>query len=81
MDCTPWDISTILVVKEGKRSGGAGFDRGSRPSLALLELIAERGFDPRTFGLWAQHASHCATPLGANDFMCILGHLCVAQAW
>ena len=25
--------------------------------------IAERGFDPRTFGLWAQHASHCATPL------------------
>ena len=25
--------------------------------------IAERGFDPRTFGLWAQRASHCATPL------------------
>ena len=25
--------------------------------------IAERGFDPRTFGLWAQHANHCATPL------------------
>ncbi len=27
------------------------------------ETIAERGFDPRTFGLWAQHANHCATPL------------------
>jgi hypothetical protein len=25
--------------------------------------IAERGFDPRTFGLGAQHANHCATPL------------------
>ena len=25
--------------------------------------LAEHGFDPRTFGLWAQHASHCATPL------------------
>ena len=25
--------------------------------------IAERGFDPRTFGLCAQHANHCATPL------------------
>ena len=33
------------------------------PPLALLEIIAERGFDPRTFGLWAQHASNCATPL------------------
>ena len=28
--------------------------------------LAERGFDPRTFGLWAQHASHCATPLLKN---------------
>ena len=27
--------------------------------------IAERGFDPRTFGLWAQHANHCATLLVA----------------
>ena len=25
--------------------------------------IAEPGFDPGTFGLWARHASHCATPL------------------
>ena len=25
--------------------------------------VAERGFDPGTFGLWAQHANHCATPL------------------
>ena len=25
--------------------------------------IAERGFNTRTFGLWAQHADHCATPL------------------
>ena len=24
---------------------------------------AERDFDPRRFGLWAQHANHCATPL------------------
>ena len=29
--------------------------------------LAERGFNPRTFGLWAQHASHCATPLDEND--------------
>ena len=27
------------------------------------ETLAERGFDPRIFGLWAQHANHCATPL------------------
>jgi hypothetical protein len=26
-------------------------------------LLAERGFNPRTFGLWAQHANHCATLL------------------
>ena len=25
--------------------------------------VAEPGFDPGTFGLWAQHAEHCATPL------------------
>ena len=25
--------------------------------------IAEPGFNPGTFGLWAQHANHCATPL------------------
>ena len=25
--------------------------------------VADRGFDPRTFGLSAQHASHCASPL------------------
>ena len=28
--------------------------------------VAERGFDPRTFGLWAQHANLCATPLWFN---------------
>jgi hypothetical protein len=28
-----------------------------------LKSVAERGFDPRTFGLWAQHANRCATPL------------------
>ena len=36
--------------------------------------IAERGFDPRTFGLWAQHASHCATPL------VIMYHLTIDQS-
>ena len=30
--------------------------------------LAERGFDPRTFGLWAQHANHCATPLMDSPF-------------
>ena len=25
--------------------------------------VAEPGFDPGTFGIWAQHADHCATPL------------------
>ena len=28
--------------------------------------VAERGFDPQTFGLWAQHANLCATPLWFN---------------
>ena len=32
-------------------------------TLHRLDKLAERGFDPRTFGFWAQHASHCATPL------------------
>ena len=27
------------------------------------QIVAEPGFDPGTFGLWAQHADHCATPL------------------
>ena len=26
-------------------------------------MVAEAGFDPPTYGLWAQHAIHCATPL------------------
>ena len=29
----------------------------------LSTNIAEPSFDPGTFGLWAQHANHCATPL------------------
>ena len=29
----------------------------------LSTNIAEPGFDPGTFGLWAQHTNHCATPL------------------
>ena len=29
----------------------------------MSACIAEPGFNPGTFGLWAQHASHCATPL------------------
>ena len=36
------------------------------PSRKPQQGLSERGFDPRTFGLWAQHASHCATPLDAN---------------
>ena len=30
---------------------------------AAKPFVAEPGFDPGTFGLWAQHASHCTTPL------------------
>ena len=30
---------------------------------AAKPFVAEPGFDPGTFGLWAQHADHCATPL------------------
>ena len=30
---------------------------------AATPFVAEPGFDPGTFGLWAQHADHCATPL------------------
>eukprot|EP00972_Heterocapsa_arctica_P049475 7282147-Heterocapsa_arctica.AAC.1 len=29
--------------------------------------VAERGVNPRTLGLRAQHASHCSTPLVAHD--------------
>ena len=32
-------------------------------SQAANFAIAKHGFDPRTFGLWAQHANHCATSL------------------
>ena len=32
--------------------------------------IAEPGFDPGTFGLWAQHANHCATPLLLKTWIC-----------
>ena len=32
----------------------------------MSACIAEPGLDPRAFGLWAQHASHCATPLSKN---------------
>ena len=32
-------------------------------SIGSHRKIAKRGFDPRTFGLWAQHANHCATSL------------------
>ena len=35
---------------------------------AAAQNVAERGFDPRTFGLLAQHAKHCATPLILNGF-------------
>ena len=32
-------------------------------TLQSMNVVAERGFDPRTFGLRAQRANHCATPL------------------
>ena len=32
-------------------------DFGGKYRIFLLIKIAERGFDPRTSGLWAQHAS------------------------
>ena len=31
--------------------------------VVAIAKVAEPGFDPGTFGLWAQHADHCATPL------------------
>ena len=39
------------------RASPSSFLSRSAPS------IAKRGFDPRTFGLWAHRANHCATPL------------------
>ena len=42
------------------------------------EQIAERGFDPRTFGLGAQHANHCATPLHLEHAQFISGSSTIA---
>ena len=32
-------------------------------TILLNEWVADPGFDPGTFGLWAQHANHCASLL------------------
>lgn len=37
--------------------------RQRRPSVSEKKKLAEGGFDPPTFGLWAQHADRCATLL------------------
>ena len=34
-----------------------------------IKVVAALGFDPRTFGLWAQHASPCAKPLQCYSFI------------
>ena len=44
-------------------------------------MVAERGFDPLTFGLWAQHANHCAhsAVITSHDSFVKPGHLHVWQ--
>ena len=39
------------------------------------QTIAEPGFNPGTFGLWAQHANHCATPLVVSAWWWFLKHI------
>ena len=43
-----------------KTSNSSTSSRTWRP---LLSEHKQSGFNPGTFGLWAQHANHCATPL------------------
>ena len=45
------------------------------------EKVAERGFDPPTFELWAQHANHCATPLWCRFSFSISKHHQNKNCW
>eukprot|EP00973_Karenia_brevis_P024931 3435914-Karenia_brevis.AAC.1 len=55
----PKALGAHLRAREGIQGG----DECWPEPLARIGEVAERGFDPRTFGLRAQQASHCATPL------------------
>ena len=39
------------------------------------QTIAQPGFDPGTFGLWAQHANRCTTPLMVSAWWWFLKHI------
>ena len=70
----PTVLSTLLA-RRILRGAGGGCPGSCLPPQKVQQqesnssVIAERGFDPRTFGLWAQHANHCATPLDVQTQM------------
>ena len=53
------DIDAILEAHGQKRTRDEAFS--DEDDNVSDKRKAERGFDPRTSGLWAQHAIHCAT--------------------
>ena len=63
------DIDVILEAHGRKRTRDEAFsdddddDDDNVSDKKTFFRKAERGFDPRTSGLWAQHAIHCATLL------------------
>ena len=56
-------------VSVSVRGIAAALPKRYHRDLGQQTKVAERGFDPRTFGLWAQHANHCATPLDVQTQM------------
>ena len=53
-----WQRVGPIIRRSGVRSSPAAFFERTHSI-----VIAERGFDPRNFGLCAQHDNHCATQL------------------
>ena len=60
LSCTPV-IAHKIKLPKGKPGNCSSsltvFNQTKKKQENLLKLLAERGFDPRTSGLWAQHAS------------------------
>ena len=64
IDCiNSYELRTLRTYNDGPKS----------PLIRKKnEVLAERGFDPRTSGLWAQHASTaplCCCATNANGYL------------